>query len=85
MASALASAPSSDGPVEAPVSTPIWKSRPAACSAVARSARAMGIALGEPAGVKPLKPTVCPCWIRAAASAAVRSGKEAIIVVFSDG
>ena len=29
MAWALASAPSSDVPVEAPVSTPIWKSRPA--------------------------------------------------------
>ena len=29
MASALASAPSSDVPVEAPVSTPIWNSRPA--------------------------------------------------------
>ena len=79
MASALASAPSSEGPVEAPVRTPIWNSRPAWCSAMARSAIASGIAFGAPAGVKPLKPTVWPCSIRAAASAAVRTGKEAII------
>jgi hypothetical protein len=60
MAWALASAPSSDGPVEAPVSTPIWKSRPAACSSSAWQAIARGMALAAPAGVNPLKPTVWP-------------------------
>src|SRR5579871_95154 len=45
---------------------------------MARSAIASGTALGAPAGVNPLKPTVCPFWIREAASAAVKIGNECI-------
>jgi hypothetical protein len=33
------------------------------------------MAFAEPAGVKALKPTVCPCLIIAAASCAVTTGK----------
>ena len=75
IALADASAPSSDSPVEAPVSTRIWYDRPAACSVFARSAMARGMAFAEPTGVKALNPTVCPCLIIAAASCAVRTGK----------
>ena len=74
MACALARAPSSEGPVEAPVRTPIWNSWPASCAALARSAIASGIALGAPAGVNPLNPTVCPWSMREAASSGVRTG-----------
>src|ERR1035441_5067367 len=74
MAFALERAPSSEGPVEAPVRTPIWNSCPALWAAMARSAIASGIALGAPAGVNPLKPTFCPWWIKEAASAAVSTG-----------
>jgi hypothetical protein len=49
IALADASAPSSDSPVEAPVSTRIWYDRPAACSVFARSAMARGMAFAEPA------------------------------------
>ena len=49
-----------------------WNGRPAVCSAVARAARARGMTLGEPAGVKPEKPTLSPWRIRAAASAGER-------------
>jgi hypothetical protein len=34
------------------------------------------MALGAPAGVNPLKPTVWPCWMWLAASSAVSRGKE---------
>src|SRR5581483_10034938 len=71
---ASARAPSSDRPVEAPVSTPIWKGRPAACSAFALRASPRETALAAPAGVKPLKATVEPCSMRPAASSAVRKG-----------
>jgi hypothetical protein len=57
-------------------------SRPASCSARARAASARGITLAAPAGVKPLKPIVAPCWISAAASAAVRVG-NALVMRFS--
>ena len=36
---------------------------PGIMAAVARAAIAIGIAFGAPAGVNPLNPTVCPCWI----------------------
>jgi hypothetical protein len=61
MASALASSPSSEGPVEAPVMTPTLKGRPASCSARAFAAMAVGMTLAAPAGVKPLKPMISSC------------------------
>ena len=44
--------------VEAPVKIPIWKGRPAACSASAILAISGVTAFGEPAGVNPLRPTL---------------------------
>ena len=74
MASASASAPSSDAPVEAPVSTPILNGLPAACSSCALFANAAGTAFAAPAGVNPLKPTVLPFPMSSAASSGVRMG-----------
>ena len=62
IASAFASAPSSDGPVDAPVSTPTLNGLPGGVFCFgAFCAIASGIAFGAPAGVKPLKPIVWPC------------------------
>jgi hypothetical protein len=47
---------------------------PALCAASAFAATARGMAFGEPAGVKPLNATVCPCFNWAAASSAVSLG-----------
>ena len=56
-------APSAESPVDAPVNIPIWYGRPAACSASANLAISGVTALGEPAGVNPLRPTLYPCLI----------------------
>ncbi len=50
---------------------PILNSRPAACSASARWAMAVGTSLGQPAGVKPEKPMISPLLMNLAASSAV--------------
>ena len=60
MASARASSPSRESPVEAPVTTATLKGRPAVCSARARAASALGVTFAAPAAVKPLKPIVWP-------------------------
>jgi len=67
---ASASAPSSSGPVEAPVQTLIRNGSPSAWAAAIRRASAPGTALGCPAPVKPLIPTVSPGPISAAAASA---------------
>ena len=71
IALALASAPSNDGPVEAPAMTPILNSRPARCSRSAWAAIAFEMALGAPAGVKPENATLLPCLMWLAASSGV--------------
>ena len=71
IALALVSAPSRESPEDAPVSTPILKGFPFSCSAIALSAIAAGIALGAPAGVNPLNPTLSPSLTKLAASSAV--------------
>ena len=75
MASASARS-SSSSPVDAPVITRILNGRPARCSSRARAASARGTSLAAPAGVKPLKPTVWPSLMCAAASSGVRRGKD---------
>ena len=70
-ASARARTPSKDGPPDAPVMALILKALPAACSAFALSAIAVGIAFAAPAGVKPLKAMLSPFLMRPAASSAV--------------
>ena len=60
MALARANAPSNESPVEAPVYIPILNSLPSACNASARLAIAVGTSFGQPAGVKPLNPTMSP-------------------------
>jgi hypothetical protein len=57
---------------------PILKGLPAACSASARLASAEGTALGHPAAVKPLKPTLSSLFIKHAASSAVITGNLVI-------
>ncbi len=54
--------------------TPTLNGLPSAWSALARSARAKGTALGAPAGVNPLKAMVSPSLMSEAASAAVSLG-----------
>ena len=73
-ASALARASSHCSPVEAPLRSRIWNGLPASWSARALRARASGTAFGEPAGVKPLTPTIAPSGIISAASSAVSVG-----------
>ena len=71
-ASARAKTPSKEGPPDAPVIALILKALPAACSAFALSAIAVGIAFAAPAGVKPLNAMLSPFLMRLAASSAVR-------------
>ena len=68
---ARASAPSSEGPVDAPEMRLILNGRPAACSTTARAAIVPGTALGAPAAVKPLTAIVSPSLMNWAASSAV--------------
>jgi hypothetical protein len=64
-------APSSSGPVEAPVNTLTWNFSPCRCASAIRRANSIGTALGYPEPVNPLIPTWSPEPIRAAASVAV--------------
>ncbi len=86
MPSALASAPSSSGAVEAPVIRLIWKGWPWACTASMRRASSTGTALGYPEPVKPLMATVSPGWISAAAASAetTRSRRRALAMRSTD-
>ena len=65
---AMASAPSSSGPVEAPVNTFTLNFSPRRCASAMRRASAIGTAFGYPEPVNPLIPICDPGWIRAAAS-----------------
>src|ERR1035441_4394259 len=64
----MASAPSSSGPVEAPVKMFTLNFCPRRWASVILRASAMGTAFGYPDPVKPLIPICDPGWIRAAAS-----------------
>eukprot|EP01139_Manchomonas_bermudensis_P006748 Amastigsp_a178036_23.p3 type:complete len:130 gc:universal Amastigsp_a178036_23:1408-1797(+) len=76
IAFARASSPSIEGPVEAPVTTPILNGRPALCSATALRAMARGTALAAPAAVKAENPTTSPSLIIDAISSAVLTGNR---------
>src|ERR1035441_901730 len=67
----MASAPSSSGPVEAPVKTLTWNFWPRKLASAMWRASSMGTALGYPDPVNPLMPTWSPEWMRAAASSAL--------------
>ncbi len=70
MALARARAPSRWSEVDAPENTPTWNGIPFSCFSIAFFASASLTALGLPAAVNPLKPTLSPLWMWDAASSA---------------